>query len=87
MPRFSQRPKRIARRTEKERFERSVMPAALICVPIGVALLIGGALAHLIYGDLFTELLVLGVAVFLMPLVFTVYRFMRGHFSRQLDEP
>lgn len=87
MPRFSHRPKRIARRTEKERFERSVMPAAFMCVPLGVALLIGGALAYLIYGDLFTELLVLGIVVFLMPLAFTIYRFVRGHFSRQLDEP
>ena len=87
MPRFSQRPKRIARRTEKERFERSVMPAAFMCVPIGVALLIAGALTYLIYDDVFTELLVLGVAVFLMPLVLTVYRFVRGHFSRQLNEP
>lgn len=87
MARFSHRPKRIARRTERERFERSVMPAALICVPIGVALLIGGALAYLIYGDLFTEFLLLGVAVFLMPLALTVYRFLRGHFSSQLDEP
>ena len=87
MPRFSHRPKRIARRTEKERFERSVMPAAFMCVPLGVALVIGGALAYLIYGDLFTELLVVGIVVFLMPLAFTIYRFVRGHFSRQLDEP
>ena len=87
MARFSQRPKRIARRTERERFERSVMPAAFLCVPIGVALLIGGALAHLIYGDLFTEFLVLGAAVFLTPLVLFLYRFVRGHFSNELDEP
>jgi hypothetical protein len=87
MARFSHRPKRIARRTERERFERSVMPAAFICVPIGVALLMGGALSYLIYGDLLTEFLVLGAAVFLTPLVLFLYRFLRGHFSDQLNEP
>lgn len=85
--RFGHRPKRIARRTESERFDRMVMPAAIMCLPIGVALLIGSVLAYLVYGSDFRELLVLGAAVFLLPGVLTVYRFVRGHFSKQLNEP
>lgn len=63
------------------------MPAAFMCFPIGVALLIAAALAHLVYGSLVMEMIVLGVLVFALPAVLQVYRFFRGHFSRQLDEP
>lgn len=87
MARFSHRPKRIARRSESERFEKSVMPAAFICLPVGVALLFGASLAFLIHGDFFREIVVLGFAIFLLPLLLTCYRFLRGHFSRQLHEP
>ena len=87
MARFSHRPKRISRRSEREKFERFVMPAAFMCLPIGVALLIGAALAYLIYGGLIVEMLVVGAAVFAIPGVLHIYRFVRGHFSRQLEEP
>jgi hypothetical protein len=49
--RFRDRPKRIARRTEREKFERSVMPAAYICLPVAVAVFIAAALSYLIYGE------------------------------------
>lgn len=87
MARFSHRPKRISRRSEREKFDRVVMPAAMICFPVGVAILLGAALQYLIYGSLGIELLVLGGAVFAIPGALQVYRFARGHFSRQLKEP
>lgn len=87
MARFSHRPKRISRRSESERFERVVMPAAFLCFPVGVALLVAAALAFLIYGNVGLEMLVLGAAVFAIPGVLHIYRFLRGHFSRQLEEP
>lgn len=87
MARFSHRPKRISRRSEKEKFDRLVMPAAMMCFPVGVAVLIGAALGHLIYGSVGIEMLVLGAAVFAIPGVLQIYRFIRGHFSRQLKEP
>lgn len=87
MARFSHRPKRISRRSESEKFERMVMPAAMMCLPFGLAVLIGAGLAHLIYGSLAVEMLVLGGAIFAIPGVLVVYRFVRGHFNRQLDEP
>jgi len=85
--RFSHRPKRIARRSESEKFERLVMPAAFMCFPVGVALLIAAGLAHLIYGNVVVKMLLLGALVFAVPGILQVYRFVRGHFSSQLKEP
>lgn len=85
--RFHDRPKRLARRTEREKFERSVMPAAFICLPVAVAVFIAAALSYLIYGEFPREVLVLGLAVLAVPIVLFFYRFVRGHFSRSLDEP
>lgn len=85
--RFRDRPKRIARRTEREKFDRSVMPAAYICLPLAVAVFVAAALSYLIYGEFPREILVLGLAVMAIPVVLLLYRFVRGHFSRSLDEP
>jgi hypothetical protein len=85
--RFRHRPKRIARRTEREKFERSVMPAAYICLPVAVAVFVAAALAYLIYGEFPREIFTLAVAILAIPVVLLVYRFVRGHFSRSLDEP
>jgi hypothetical protein len=85
--RFRDRPKRIARRTEREKFERSVMPAAYICLPVAVAVFIAAALSYLIYGEFPRDILVLGVAIVAIPVVLIVYRCMRGHFSKSLHEP
>lgn len=87
MARFSHRPKRIARRTEREMFGRSVMPAAYMIMPAGVALLLAAALGYLVYGSSHLQLMVLGLAVFALPLLLIFYRFMRGHYSEELDEP
>ncbi len=85
--RFRDRPKRLARRTEREKFERSVMPAAFICLPVAVAVFIAAALSYLIYGEFSREILVLGLAVLAVPVALSAYRFVRGHFSSSLDEP
>lgn len=85
--RFKDRPKRIARRTEREKFERLVMPAAFICLPVAVAVFIAAALSYLIYGEFPREVFVLGLAVLAIPLALFLCRIVRGHFSRELDEP
>lgn len=85
--RFKDRPKRIARRTEREKFERSVMPAAFICLPVAVAVFIAAALSYLIYGEFPREVFVLGLAVLAIPVALFLCRIVRGHFSRELDEP
>jgi hypothetical protein len=85
--RFKDRPKRIARRTEREKFERSVMPAAFICLPVAVAVFIAAALSYLVYGEFAREVFVLGLTVLAIPVALFLYRFVRGHFSRELEEP
>jgi hypothetical protein len=85
--RFKDRPKRIARRTEREKFERSVMPAAFICLPVAVAVFIAAALSYLVYGEFAREIFVLGLTVLAIPVALFLYRFVRGHFSRELEEP
>lgn len=87
MARFGHRPKRISRRSERQWFEHVVMPAVFLCFPVGVAILVAAALAYLIYGGIVMEMLVLGGMVFAIPGLLHVYRFVRGHFSRELDEP
>jgi len=85
--RFADRPKRIARRTEREKFERSVMPAAYICLPVAIAVFIAAALGYLVYGEFSREIFVLGVAILAIPAALLLYRAVRGHYSRQLEEP
>lgn len=85
--RFQDRRKRIARRTEREKFERSVMPAAYICLPVAVIVFVVAAIVYLIYGEFPRDIFVLGVAMLAIPVVLMIYRFVRGHFSGALDEP
>lgn len=85
--RFQHRPKRIARRSEREKFDRMVMPAAFICLPVAVAILMAAALSYLVYGNFPREIFVLGVAVLAIPVVLALFRLVRGHYSGALDEP
>jgi hypothetical protein len=85
--RFEHRPKRLSRRSEREKFDRMVMPAAYICLPLAVAILLAAALSYLVYDAFPREIFVLGVAVLAIPAVLTVFRFVRGHYSNALDEP
>jgi hypothetical protein len=85
--RFKHRPKRLARRTEREKFDRMVMPAAFICLPVAVAILMAAALSYLIYGSFPREVFVLGLAVLAIPIVLGLLRLVRGHYNDALDEP
>jgi hypothetical protein len=85
--RFKDRPKRLARRAEREKFDRMVMPAALICLPLAVAILMAAGLSYVVYDSFPREMFGLGVALFLIPLILMVFRFVRGHFSSSLHEP
>ena len=85
--RFKHRPKRIARRTEREKFDRLVMPAAFICLPVALAILMAAALSYLIYGETPREVMVLGGAVLAVPAALFFYRVVRGHYNDALNEP
>jgi len=85
--RFRDRPKRLARRSEREKFDRMVMPAAYICLPLAVAVLLTAALSYLVYDTLPREILMVGMAILAVPAVLTAFRYLRGHYSDALDEP
>ena len=85
--RFKHRPKRLSRRNEREKFDRLVMPAAFLCYPVAVAILMAGGLSHLVYGTFERRILGLGLAVLAIPVALFLYRVARGHFSEELDEP
>lgn len=85
--RFKHRPKRISRRTERDKFDRMVMPAAFMCLPLAVAVFLAAALSYLVYGTFPRDVFALGLAVSAVPAVLLVYRFVRGHYSGSLDEP
>lgn len=85
--RFSYRPKRIHRRQERDTFRHHIMPITYLLAVVG-AVGVGGILLHYSVASqwLGTEF---GLFFFLaiLPLVFLVIRFVRGHFNDDLDEP
>lgn len=85
--RFKNRPKRISRRTERDKFDRMVMPAAYISLPVAVATLMAAALGYLVYGTFWREIFALGVTMLAIPVVLMMFRVVRGHYSDALDEP
>jgi hypothetical protein len=87
MGRFSHRPKRLSRRAEREKFTTLVMPAAYICLPLAVAILLAALLSYLVYGDFPRSVFLLGAGVLAVPVLLMCFRFVRGHFSDALDEP
>lgn len=87
MARFSHRPKRIARRAEAEKFSRQVMPAALICCPVGLIMLLAAVLFYLVHGSIHALTLTLPGIVLVTPVVLHGCRWARGHFSKELDAP
>ncbi|MBU3665615.1 MAG: hypothetical protein FGM15_07035 [Chthoniobacterales bacterium] len=64
-----------------------VMPAAYICLPVGVAIVFAAILSYAVYDAFPLEIFCVGGAVMLTPGVLFVFRFLRGHFSDSLNEP
>jgi hypothetical protein len=85
--RFKERPKRIARRTERDKFDRMVMPAAFMCLPLAVAVFLAASLSYLVYGTFPRDVFGLGAALLAIPVALMIYRVVRGHYSGSLDEP
>lgn len=87
MGRFSHRPKRLSRRAEREKFTMMVMPAAYICLPLAVAILGAAGLSYVIYEVFPRDIFVLGAGVLALPVLLTLFRVLRGHYSDALNEP
>ena len=85
--RFSDRRKRIARRTERDAFRRIVMPALYVVGLIGVVVFCAIAVYAALTGVDIRPFAVIAVAPTLLIGVMEAYRLVRGHHSDSLEEP
>ena len=75
---------RIHRLKEKGEFDRVVMPLSYLGMGIGFLALCWVGIARLDGGKMHPVALVFGVFFFVLPLILTVIRYFRGHFSKSL---
>lgn len=75
---------RIHRLKEKGEFDRVVMPLSYLGMGIGLLALCWVGIARLDGGKVHPVALVLGLFFFVLPLILTVIRYFRGHFSKRL---
>lgn len=75
---------RIHRLKEKGEFDRVVMPLSYLGMGIGFLALCWVGIARLDGGKMHPVALVLGLFFFVLPLILTVIRYFRGHFSKRL---
>ncbi len=75
---------RIHRLKEKGEFDRVVMPLSYLGMGIGFLALCWVGIARLDGGKMHPVALVLGLFFFVLPLILTVIRYCRGHFSKRL---
>ena len=85
--RFQHRPKRIARREERNAFAYIVMTLAWIAGMVGGAVVLGAFLHSSVHGELHVGALGSGAILGLMPACAGLVRFVRGHYHSALDEP
>ena len=87
MARFSHRSTRLARQRESAAFRTVLMPVSTL---IGVIGLLGVALIlfdNLVNQRWEAEAFAAAVTAALLPIVLLLYRWLRGHFNRQLESP
>ena len=75
---------RIHRLKEKGEFDRVVMPLSYLGMGIGFLAWCWVGLARLDGGKMHPVALVFGLFCFVLPLILTVIRYFRGHFSKRL---
>jgi hypothetical protein len=85
--RFSHRPKRIARRAERDRFAYMIVPVIWLLGLLGVAGIFIVGLHYLVSGESNQSWSGLAAVPLLSALALILYRFIRGHFHHALDEP
>lgn len=85
--RFSDRRKRIARRTERDSFRRIVMPALYVVGLIGLVVFCIMAVYAVLTGVDIRPFSVIAVAPALLIGVMEAYRLVRGHHNDSLEEP
>ena len=85
--RFAHRPKRISRRFERDQFALMVVPIVWMLGLLGFAGGVFSALHYLVAGEANWSVYLLAAVPLVSALILLLFRFVRGHFSRSLDEP
>jgi hypothetical protein len=84
---FKNRKRRVARRTERDMFRQTLMPASLLLGIVGVLILLGVAVHFSSTGSPALEIASVACGLIALPCVLQLYRVVRGHHSDALDEP
>ena len=84
---FANRARRIRRRTERDTFREVVMPAAYVFGGLGAIGLLVSVAMGAETGTLITEAVGICLGLLAMPLALLLFRVVRGHYSKALDEP
>ena len=87
MARFSDRPKRLQRQRESRVFGYFLMPLAWLAGAAGLVGLLLSLFAYFWHGVWHHEAINASFGVLFIPVLLLVIRFVRGHYSRQLEEP
>ena len=72
---------------ERDTFALVVMPAAVICGVVGMAVLSVALLHYFVTNQWSRELLAGGLGLSVLPVLLGTYRVVRGHYSQSLNEP
>lgn len=87
MARFSHRSTRLARQRESAVFRSVLMPVSTLIGMIGLLAVALILFDHLINNRWEAEAFAVATTAAILPIVLLLYRWMRGHFNRQLENP
>jgi len=85
--RFCHRPKRLARRDERDWFRFMLVPVAWLSGVVGLGVLASVGLQLLVNGEFEQVVFAAGMTLTLFPVFVGGYRLLRGHFDSDLNEP
>jgi amino acid permease len=87
MARFSHRMTRLARQRESEAFRQFIMPFSRLIGFIGLLAMVLVLLDHYLNQRWETAAFVASASAAALPVVVLLFRWIRGHFNRQLENP
>jgi len=85
--RFRNRERRIQRREERNLFRERLLPIAWGLSSLGMIGLFIVIFEYLAYGEWLRQLVGLSVMLTFLPIVLMILGWVRGHSSRELEEP
>lgn len=85
--RFRDRERRIRRREERNLFRGRLLPIAWGLSSLGMIGLFVVIVEYLAYGEWLSQLVGLSVMLTLLPILLVIMGWVRGHSSRELEEP